>query len=133
MDGLVESKWHEDQKKLAEEHWGETFRAIGSDRVREMLLKSDSSDTINFGFPYKAFNSTTNRQWEFHPEKNFVIKWLSDDIKDRDIQLTKSSKLALNMQYIALAISIIGALAVVTNAVRPLLETGVPDASSITK
>jgi hypothetical protein len=124
MNDLNDPAWHAEQNQQAEEKWEKILMAFGSDKVREVLLKSSGSEIINFNVPNIVFHPKTAGQWDFQPTKSYVVKWLADESKRNNEKFEQNYKRTLKIQYIALAVTFLAAVAAVTNSIKSFTVPG---------
>lgn len=115
---MYDPKWHSKQKKVAEKEWEISLAALGLEKVRELLIQSGGAEVVKTIPAYRTKHPETGRDWEFFPETEFVTRWLAAKQQKTDAREKASENRALKMQWIALAISFLGAAAVIANVVR---------------
>jgi hypothetical protein len=114
---MLNPDWHHEQRVKAEAHWNNVLDAVGVEKASALLLAS-SGDEVNIGVPFTVIEPTAKRPWEFHPDRQFMVDWISARRRREEDRQTASQERTLKMQWIALAISTIGAVTSVFNAIR---------------
>ena len=113
---MFDPNWNEQRRPEAEAHWERVLNAIGLDQVTKLLVDSDGDDIKTIS-PYSAIEPTSKRKWDFYPDRQFVISWVNEYRLKLGVKETASQRRTIKMQWIALGISILSTVTVITNAI----------------
>ena len=116
------SDWHETMQKEAEPEWDKRLDVLGIDKVRFLILNSDSDETIGIPNPIIAVNPETKLRTEFRPSLEYAINWVDNKIEADQLWKKREQENTLKIQRAALTISALGALATIANVIRLFLE-----------
>lgn len=118
---MINPKWHDIETKKAEAEWQKRLEIIGGEKVRELLLAHRVGETLALPIPVRATDPLGGREWQIDPPVHFVVNWLDAERKQTREKEDQRSVLTTRIQFLALAISFLGTLAILLNVLRAYL------------